>query len=126
MSGDEQFLARWSRRKHEAKAGHAELAPDEAAEAQRSASPDPAAEPVSSEMELSDLPADLPAIESIDAATDITAFLRKGIPQELSREALRRAWSTERAARTVSRDTPSVVARSRSEGSSSPERSSPE
>ena len=94
MSG-EQFLARWSRRKHEAKAGHAELAPDEAAEAQRSAFPDPAAEPVSSEMELSDLP----AIESIDAATDITAFLRKGIPQELSREALRRAWSTDPAIR---------------------------
>src|SRR5215470_7809761 len=94
MSG-EQFLARWSRRKHEAKAGHAELAPDEAAEAQRSASPDPAAEPVSSETELSDLP----AIESIDAATDITAFLRKGIPQKLSREALRRAWSTDPAIR---------------------------
>jgi len=94
MSG-EQFLARWSRRKHEAKAGHAELAPDEAAEAQRSASPDPAAEQVSSETELSDLP----AIESIDAATDITAFLRKGIPQELSREALRRAWSTDPAIR---------------------------
>ena len=92
---DEQFLARWSRRKYDAKAGHAELAPDEAAEAQRSASPDPAAEPVSSEMELSDLP----AIESIDAATDITAFLRKGIPEELSREALRRAWSTDPAIR---------------------------
>ena len=96
---DEQFLARWSRRKHDAKAGHAELAPDEAAEAQRSASPDPAAEPVSSDTELSDLPADLPAIESIDAATDITAFLRKGISEELSREALRRAWSTDPAIR---------------------------
>jgi len=92
---DEQFLARWSRRKYDAKAGHAELAPDEAAEAQRSAFPDPAAEPVSSEMELSDLP----AIESIDPATDITAFLRKGIPEELSREALRRAWSTDPAIR---------------------------
>ena len=95
MSGDEQFLARWSRRKHDAKAGHPELAPNEAAEAQRFASPDPAAEPVSPETELSDLP----AIESIDAATDITAFLRKGIPQELSREALRRAWSTDPAIR---------------------------
>jgi hypothetical protein len=35
----------------------------------------------------------LPPIDSIDAATDITAFLRKGIPQELSRAALRRAWT---------------------------------
>ena len=92
---DEQFLARWSRRKHDAKAGHAELAPGEAAKVQRSASPNPPAEPVSSETELSDLP----SIESIDAATDITAFLRKGIPQELSREALRRAWSTDPAIR---------------------------
>src|SRR5262249_26773453 len=36
---------------------------------------------------------------SIDAATDITAFLRKGIPQELSRAALRRAWSADPAIR---------------------------
>jgi hypothetical protein len=41
----------------------------------------------------------LPPIESIDAATDITAFLRKGIPQELSRAALRRAWSADPAIR---------------------------
>ena len=41
----------------------------------------------------------MPPIESIDAATDITAFLRKGIPQELSRAALRRAWSADPAIR---------------------------
>jgi hypothetical protein len=35
----------------------------------------------------------------IDAASDITAFLRKGIPQELSRAALRRAWSADPAIR---------------------------
>jgi Protein of unknown function (DUF3306) len=91
---DEQFLARWSRRKQEAKAGHAEPAPEEAAEANGSAPSDrAAAEPVLTEMELSDLP----PIESIDAATDITAFLRKGIPRELSRAALRRAWSADPA-----------------------------
>jgi hypothetical protein len=92
---DEQFLARWSRRKHEAKVGHDEPAPEEAVEAQRSASPDAAAERVPSEAELSDLP----PIESINAATDITAFLRKGIPQELSCAALRRAWSADPAIR---------------------------
>ena len=93
---DEQFLARWSRRKQEAKAGHAEPAPVEAAEARGSASSDrAAAEPVPPETELSNLP----PIESIDAATDITAFLRKGIPQELSRAALRRAWSADPAIR---------------------------
>jgi hypothetical protein len=41
----------------------------------------------------------LPPVESIDAATDVTAFLRKGIPQELSRAALRRAWSADPAIR---------------------------
>ena len=89
---DEQFLARWARRKQEAKAGHAEPAPEEAAEAHGPAlSNRAAAEPAPPETELSKLP----PIESIDAATDITAFLRKGIPQELSRAALRRAWSAD-------------------------------
>jgi hypothetical protein len=93
---DEQFLARWSRRKQETKAGHAEPAPEEAAEAHGSAPSDrAAAEPVPPETELSNLP----PIESIDAATDITAFLRKGIPQEVSRAALRRAWSADPAIR---------------------------
>jgi hypothetical protein len=89
---DEQFLARWARRKQEAKAGHAEPAPEEAAEAHGPAlSNRGAAEPAPPETELSNLP----PIESIDAATDITAFLRKGIPQDLSRAALRRAWSAD-------------------------------
>jgi hypothetical protein len=93
---DEQFLARWSRRKQEAKAAQAEPAPETAAEAQGSSSPDRAdAEPVVSESELSNLP----PVESIDAATDIRAFLRQGIPQELSRAALRRAWSADPAIR---------------------------
>jgi Protein of unknown function (DUF3306) len=92
---DEQFLARWSRRKQEAKADHAKPAPENA-EPPGSASPDrAAAESVPLETELSKLP----PIESIDAATDITAFLRKGIPQELSRAALRRAWSADPAIR---------------------------
>lgn len=93
---NEQFLTRWSRRKQEAKAGHAEPVPKGAVEANGPASSDrAAAEPVPSETELSNLP----PIESIDAATDITAFLRKGIPQELSRAALRRAWSADPAIR---------------------------
>jgi hypothetical protein len=37
----------------------------------------------------------LPPIESITAATDVTAFLRQGIPPELSRAALRRAWASD-------------------------------
>jgi len=93
---DEQFLARWSRRKQEAKADHAEPAPERAAEAPGSAPSEGAsAEPVLPEADLSNLP----PIESIDAATDVTAFLRNGIPEELSRAALRRAWSADPAIR---------------------------
>jgi hypothetical protein len=93
---DEQFLARWSRRKQEAKTGHAEPAREEAAEAHGPAPSDRvAAEPVPPETELSNLP----PVASIDADTDVTAFLRDGIPQELSRAALRRAWSTDPAIR---------------------------
>src|SRR5690348_12774764 len=93
---DEQFLARWSRRKQEAKASHTEAASEEVPEAHGSASPSrAAAEPILPETDLSNLP----PIESIDATTDITAFLRKGIPEELSRAALRRAWSADPAIR---------------------------
>jgi hypothetical protein len=93
---DEQFLARWSRRKQEANAGHAEPASEEAAEANGPVPSDrAAAEPVPPETDISNL---LP-IESIDADTDITAFLRPGIPQELSRAALRRAWGADPAIR---------------------------
>ena len=93
---DEHFIARWSRRKQEAKGDHAEPAQEEPSGARGSAfSSRAAAEPIPPETELSNLP----PIESIDAATDIMAFLRKGIPQELSRAALRRAWSADPAIR---------------------------
>src|SRR6266404_4656169 len=37
----------------------------------------------------------LPAIESIDAQTDITVFLRSGVPEELRLASLRRAWTVD-------------------------------
>jgi hypothetical protein len=37
-------------------------------------------------------PASLPPIESIDAGSDVSAFLRPGVPADLARAALRRAW----------------------------------
>ncbi len=44
-------------------------------------------------------PATLPPIETIDAQTDITVFLRSGVPQELRLAALRRAWTKDPAIR---------------------------
>jgi hypothetical protein len=37
-------------------------------------------------------PASLPPLESIEAGTDVSAFLRPGVPADLARAALRRAW----------------------------------
>jgi hypothetical protein len=92
MSENEDFLARWSRRKREATAADAEP-PAEPAHVERSEPPTSRAAPANPEVDLSSLP----PIEAIDAETDITAFLRNGIPQELSRTALRRAWTTDPA-----------------------------
>src|SRR6185503_2097502 len=41
----------------------------------------------------------LPPIESITAETDIRAFLAPGVPAELTRAALRRAWSADTSIR---------------------------
>jgi hypothetical protein len=40
-------------------------------------------------------PANLPSVDSIGADTDIRDFLRPGVPPDLTREAFRRAWSTD-------------------------------
>ena len=44
-------------------------------------------------------PASLPSIESIAADTNIAAFLQSGVPAELTRAALRRAWASDPAIR---------------------------
>ena len=93
---DEEFLARWSRRKQEARSGNPAPESVEPMLADDPTPPSGTAEiPPNPDPDLSSLP----PIESIDAATDITAFLRKGIPRELSRAALRRAWTADPAIR---------------------------
>jgi len=44
-------------------------------------------------------PASLPSIESIVGDTDIVAFLRRGVPADLTRAALRKAWTSDLAIR---------------------------
>ncbi|MBR0850691.1 DUF3306 domain-containing protein [Bradyrhizobium diazoefficiens] len=85
---EEEFLARWSRRKREQ------------AEAAKPAEAKPAPPPTEAREDQSEIDlSSLPSIDEINAATDITAFLRKGIPQDLSRAALRRAWAADPAIR---------------------------
>jgi hypothetical protein len=89
-SGD--FITRWSRRKREATADNRPPQERSADETERARAV-PVADEHAAEPEL-DLSL-LPPIESITSATDITAFLRKGVPQELTRAALRRAWAAD-------------------------------
>jgi hypothetical protein len=105
MSDPEKFLARWSRRKR---------AVVEDAKAAKSSPPAqaPAAEPAGEhDNAIGDAPrapggapvayeppfdlTRLPPIESLTAESDIRAFLAPGVPPELTRAALRRAWSAD-------------------------------
>jgi hypothetical protein len=106
MSDPEGFLSRWSRRKQQAV--DPEPATQSAPERPDPAPPDEKLEgdkqdtggpkavaPKSAQAEASEAAFDLsklPPIESITAATDIRGFLAPGVPLELTRAALRRAW----------------------------------
>jgi len=106
MSEPENFIARWSRRKREAaedaEATKSSAAPEVAAESahpiqdRREESDAPRASSGASEPpEFAPDPTKLPPIETITADTDIRAFLAPGVPPELTRAALRRAWAAD-------------------------------
>ena len=87
MNDDEPFLSRWSRRKR----GDAEPLRDAVVERA-----EPVAAPAAEEeLDLSHLP----PVEEIDALTDITQFLVRGVPAALQQAALRRAWAADPAIR---------------------------
>ncbi len=80
---DEGFLGRWARLKR----SRAAEVSEPAAEIQKGRSRRP--EPFD--------PASLPALDTLDAVSDYTAFLKPGVPRELRTLALRRAWATDPA-----------------------------
>ena len=99
MSEPENFIARWSRRKRAATQEVEATKPATAPEAAGEHAPDTqrdvhdaAAAPSGELPELPFDPASLPPLESITAESDIRAFLAPGVPAELTRAALRRAW----------------------------------
>jgi len=97
MSEDEQdddknFLSRWSQRKREAKLQEPAVPAAEEKEALPTLNAENAVE---APFDLSSLP----KLEDITEATDITAFLRKGVPESLRNEALRKAWALDPAIR---------------------------
>lgn len=100
MSGDEKdteksFLSRWSQRKQDAKQPEAEGTAERSAE-EAEAAPGPVLEGDADEkFDLSSLP----KLEEITETTDITGFLRKGVPESLRNAALRKSWALDPAIR---------------------------
>jgi len=106
MSDPESFITRWSRRKREAE-GEGEETKSPAPPAQAAAD----ARAGDDDQKPGDVPAApsgvpnaaepsfdltrLPPLESITAETDIRAFLAPGVPPDLTRAALRRAWTAD-------------------------------
>lgn len=91
---DRNFLSRWSQRKSNAKqpdddgaAAHA----DHKVKASRAIVESHAAD----EFDLSSLP----KLEDVTEATDITGFLRKGVPESLRNAALQKSWALDPAIR---------------------------
>lgn len=91
MTEANNVLLRWARLKQEAKAAQrSEAGPAEAKAAQ------PGTDVANKEPFDA---ASLPSIDSIVADTDIAGFVQSGVPAELTRAALRRAWASDPAIR---------------------------
>jgi Protein of unknown function (DUF3306) len=86
------FLARWTRRKQEAKAAPAQT-PDAPQEAP-SATP---ATPQAAGAEAMELP--LPSLDDVVAGGDVSVFLQAHVPESLRNAALRKLWTTDPAIR---------------------------
>jgi hypothetical protein len=91
MSEGESFLTRWSRLKREQAAAPSRTDAD-------AQPPDSAPPPVDAPPPRVDL-SSVPPIESIGPGSDISAYLRAGVPLELTQAALRNAWRTDPAVR---------------------------
>lgn len=97
--GDDNILARWSRRKLATRLDEAPAPQDaEHASGEIAAGDDaPVPESSLSETEAEELDAEvvesLPRVEDLTAESDVMAFLKKGVPMGLKRAALRRIWS---------------------------------
>jgi hypothetical protein len=91
MSSAESFFARWSRRKrHSVARSDAAEPPPSAPETVKSGSS-------TTGEAAAAIP--LPPIEAIESSSYIKAFLAPGVPLELTRRALRRAWRVDPAIR---------------------------
>uniref|UniRef100_UPI00135C5BCB DUF3306 domain-containing protein n=1 Tax=Geminicoccus flavidas TaxID=2506407 RepID=UPI00135C5BCB len=103
---DRDFLSRWSRRKLEARReltrdSEAAEAPAEAdVPAEPDAVPATVEEPAAlAQPDLQEELPSLPSVEGLTAQSDLTPFMRKGVPAALRNAALRRMWVLDPAIR---------------------------
>jgi len=92
---DKGFLARWSQRKQEAKQPEPAQAESAAETVESSGLPAPQGDDATPEFDLSTLP----KLEELTASTDMSAFLRKGVPEHLRNAALQKSWALDPAIR---------------------------
>lgn len=96
---DNNIFSRWSRRKQAVR--HRETAAQNEKQAEAEAPAEMKAEPVDRQP-VAEEPAagePLPDLENLTADSDISAFLRKGVPNGLKNAALRKMWSLDPAIR---------------------------
>ena len=97
---EEDFLQRWARRKREVAEAEKPVPPTPDPGTAQAAAPEHVASGSSSEPPRHEFDVStLPPIESINAVSDVTAFLRAGVPEDLTRAALRRVWTADPAIR---------------------------
>jgi len=97
---EKSFLSRWSQRKREAEeeaAAGAVEAPQGGAGPQRVAATDTAGIPAADDDADRVDPRDLPDIDTLDASSDFSVFMKNGVPQILKRRALRKLWHVDPA-----------------------------
>lgn len=93
---EDGFLARWSRRKRRPENSPITESPEVDEQiSEQSAQHSESVEAADTRRE----PEPLPRIEDLTAESDLSAFLRAGVPPELQKAALRRAWSLDPAIR---------------------------
>jgi hypothetical protein len=102
MTSPESFVSRWARLKRSSDSPSGTEPVDVRPQSPAAATPANGATATLAELEVADAPFDpatLPSIESIGVDTDIRGFLQSRIPTELTRAALRQAWTSDPAIR---------------------------
>lgn len=92
---NERFLSRWSKRKQDAKQPEADGGNEQPVQEADASSAPTVEGDANEQFDLSSLP----KLEEITETTDITGFMRKGVPESLRNAALRKSWALDPAIR---------------------------